>query len=58
VNAFVITVSVEDIAATEEAVKGAGGRQVLDRMEIPNVGLLSYFSDPEGNIFGALRPSG
>ena len=57
VNAFVVTVSVDDIAATEEAVRTAGGQQVLDRMEVPNVGLLSYFSDTEGNIFGALQPS-
>jgi len=58
VSAFVVTVSVDDIAATEDAVKANGGTQVLDRMEIPNVGLLSYFSDTEGNIFGALQPEG
>jgi predicted enzyme related to lactoylglutathione lyase len=37
-------------------VVAAGGRQVADRMEVPGVGLLSYFNDTEGNIFGALQP--
>ena len=32
------------------------GEQVLDRMEVPGVGQLSYFKDTEGNIFGALQP--
>ena len=34
----------------------AGGEQVVDRQEIPDVGQLSYFKDTEGNIFGALQP--
>ena len=45
--------SIED---TERAVPEAGGEQVLDRMEVPGVGRLSYFKDTEGNIFGALEP--
>jgi predicted enzyme related to lactoylglutathione lyase len=56
VNAFVCTISVEDIGETEKNVLGAGGQQVLDRMEVPGVGQLSYFKDTEGNIFGALQP--
>jgi predicted enzyme related to lactoylglutathione lyase len=57
VNAFVCTVQVDDIAATEAKVAAAGGEQVLDRMEIPGVGHVSYFKDTEGNIFGSLQPA-
>src|SRR4051794_36167687 len=57
VIAYVCTVQVDDIQATEEKVKGSGGEQVVDRQEIPDVGQLSYFKDSEGNIFGALQPA-
>jgi predicted enzyme related to lactoylglutathione lyase len=55
-NAFVCTVEVADIAATEKAVTDAGGEQVVARQEIPGVGKVSYFRDTEGNVFGALEP--
>lgn len=55
-NAFVCTVGVEDIGATEKAVTDAGGEQVVARQEIPGVGKVSYFKDTEGNVFGALEP--
>ena len=55
VIAFVCTVDVDDIAATEAKVKDAGGEQVVDRAQIPEVGQLSYFKDTEGNVFGALQ---
>jgi predicted enzyme related to lactoylglutathione lyase len=57
VIAYVCTVQVEDIAATETKVKEAGGEQVVDRQEIPEVGQLSYFKDTEGNVFGAMEPA-
>jgi hypothetical protein len=56
VIAFVCTVQVDDIEATEGKVKDAGGEQVVDRREIPDIGQLSYFKDTEGNIFGAMQP--
>jgi predicted enzyme related to lactoylglutathione lyase len=56
-RAFVCTIQVESIEDTESAVAEAGGRQVADRVEVPNVGLLSYFADTEGNVFGALEPA-
>jgi len=56
VSAYTCTIQVDSIEATERAVPAAGGEQVLDRMEVPQVGLLSYFKDTEGNIFGALEP--
>lgn len=56
-NAFVCTIEVEDIAATEKAVGDAGGKQVVAQQELPGVGKVSYFHDTEGNVFGALEPS-
>jgi predicted enzyme related to lactoylglutathione lyase len=57
VNSFVNTIQVSSLEETERAVPEAGGEQVLPRQEIPGVGKLAYFKDPEGNIFGALEPS-
>ena len=52
---YVCTIDVPDIGQTEKAVVAAGGQQVLDRMAVPGVGWLSYFKDPEGNVFGSLQ---
>ena len=56
VNGYVCTIHVDSIEETERAVPAAGGEQVLERMEVPEVGQLAYFRDTEGNIFGALQP--
>ena len=58
VNAYVCTIGVESIEETERAVVAAGGQQVAERVEVPEVGRLSYFKDTEGNTFGALQPAG
>jgi predicted enzyme related to lactoylglutathione lyase len=57
VVAFVCTVEVDDIDATEKAVAEAGGEQVVDRQTMDDVGAFSYFKDPEGNVFGAMQPA-
>ncbi len=57
VIAYVCTIHVDDIQATEKKIADCGGEQVVDRHEIPDVGQLSYFKDTEGNIFGALQPA-
>ena len=56
VSAYVCTIQVDSIEETERAVPAAGGEQVVERMEVPEVGLLAYFKDTEGNLFGALQP--
>jgi uncharacterized protein len=56
VSSFVCTISVESIEETERAVPAAGGEQVVERIEVPEIGLLAYFKDTEGNVFGALQP--
>jgi predicted enzyme related to lactoylglutathione lyase len=58
VNAYVCTIGVASLEETERAVPAAGGQQVVERMEVPGVGHLAYFKDTEGNIFGALEPTG
>jgi predicted enzyme related to lactoylglutathione lyase len=56
VNAFVCTVSVDDLDSTLEAATGAGAATALPRMAVPGVGWLAYVNDPEGNILGILEP--
>jgi len=56
VSAYPCTIAVDSIEEIERAVPAAGGAQVLDRMEVPEVGRLAYFTDTEGNVFGALQP--
>jgi uncharacterized protein len=58
VVAYVCTVQTDDLGQVEQRVPQSGGTQVMDRMEIPEVGQLAYFKDPEGNIFGVLQPYG
>lgn len=56
VNAFVCTISVDDVDAYIEKVKTAGGSIALEKMNVPGVGGLVYCKDPEGNLFGMLQP--
>jgi uncharacterized protein len=56
VNTYVCTIQVDSIEETERMVPAAGGEQVLQVMDVPDVGRLAYFKDTEGNIFGALQP--
>lgn len=57
VNAFVCTISVDDIDGYIEKVKTAGGSIALEKMDVPGVGKLVYCKDPEGNLFGVLQPT-
>lgn len=57
INAFVCTVDVDDIDAYIKRVQDAGGSISIEKMDVPNVGLLAYMKDPENNIFGMLQPS-
>ncbi|MGA9946352.1 MAG: VOC family protein [Candidatus Cybelea sp.] len=57
VNAYVCTIGVESFDDTQAAILRYGGTVAVDRQEIPSVGLLAYFKDPDGNIFGVLQPS-
>jgi len=49
------TVSVEDIAATLDAVRAAGGTIIMEPVTIPTVGDLAFVQDTEGNVVGVMR---
>jgi predicted enzyme related to lactoylglutathione lyase len=61
VNAFVVTVDVDDIdAALAKAVVGGGGGGggavvCVPKMAVKGVGWLGYVKDPDGNIFGMMQ---
>ena len=58
VNAFVITVSVDDLDALLAKVDTIGGGVLVcaPKMAVPGIGWLAYVKDPDGNIFGMLQP--
>ena len=56
VNAYVCTIGVDSLDETLTAITGNGGEIVVAKHEIPGIGTLAYFKDPDGNIFGALQP--
>jgi len=56
VNGFVNIIGVEDVDATVEKAKAAGGKIALEKMDVPNVGELAYLLDPDNNIFGIIKP--
>lgn len=57
VNAFVVTVEVDDCDATVERAVAAGGSVAMPPDDMPPVGRLAYLKDPDGTIFGVLQPA-
>ena len=49
---FETTMQVDDLKATMETVKANGGRVLFPPYTIDDVGDITYFEDPEGNICG------
>ena len=49
------TIGVESIDKTIAAIEANGGKIVMPKVEIPTVGELIFFEDPEGNIVGAMQ---
>jgi uncharacterized protein len=52
---FECTIAVDSIEDTERAVAAAGGKVVMERSIIAGVGSLTWFTDPDGNVFGAMQ---
>jgi predicted enzyme related to lactoylglutathione lyase len=52
---FECSISVADIDATAKAIERAGGKIILRKFEIPTVGWIIKFQDPEGNVAGAVQ---
>jgi hypothetical protein len=45
-------IDVEDLVEYNEKIRGAGGKIIVDRMEVPGVGEFSLFEDPDGRVLG------
>jgi predicted enzyme related to lactoylglutathione lyase len=45
-------VDVDDLDAYAARIKAAGGKIVVDKVEVPGVGQLSLFEDPDGRVLG------
>jgi predicted enzyme related to lactoylglutathione lyase len=52
---FECTIGVEDLQATIAAVEGGGGAVIAGPFNIPGVGELAFFRDPEGNLAGVMQ---
>jgi predicted enzyme related to lactoylglutathione lyase len=52
---FECTIAVADVDATAAAITAAGGRIVMPRTTIAGVGHLIFFTDPGGNVAGAIQ---
>lgn len=52
---FECTISVASIDDTAKAVAANGGTVVIPKSIIVGVGTLMFFSDTEGNVFGAMQ---
>jgi predicted enzyme related to lactoylglutathione lyase len=51
-------VHVDDLAGALAKVKAAGGKVVVERQEIPGMGALSLFEDPDGRVMGLWQMQG
>ena len=49
-------IGVGNIEEAIEKVKNNGGEMTSDIMEVPKVGRMAYFKDPEGTMFGMIQP--
>jgi predicted enzyme related to lactoylglutathione lyase len=45
-------IDVDDLDAYSEKIQKAGGKIVVDKTEVPGVGQLSLFEDPDGRVLG------
>ena len=45
-------IDVDDLDAYAQKITDAGGKIVVDRMEVPGVGFLALFEDPDGRVLG------
>jgi hypothetical protein len=56
-NAFVCTVSVDDVDETLKKVTANGGKIDMPAGDVPGVGRLAYVRDSEMNLLGLLKPN-
>lgn len=56
VKAPVVAIEVSSVDEYVEKVIKGGGKLIMPKMEIPNMGYYAYVSDPEGNVLGLWEP--
>jgi predicted enzyme related to lactoylglutathione lyase len=49
---MVFYIEVEDLAVYRKKIVDAGGKVVVEEMEVPAVGSFSLFEDPDGRVLG------
>jgi predicted enzyme related to lactoylglutathione lyase len=45
-------IDVDDLDGYARKIRQAGGKIVVDKMDVPGVGQLSLFEDPDGRVLG------
>lgn len=55
VNAYICTVSVDNVDTALATAKKLGGELAMEKFAVPGVGWLGYFKDTEGNLVGAMQ---
>ena len=45
-------IDVDDLDTYSEKIRQAGGKIVVEKMDVPGVGQLSLFEDPDGRVLG------
>ena len=48
-------IDVDDLAEYREKIVEAGGKIVVEEMQIPGIGAFSLFADPDGRVLGIWR---
>ena len=48
-------IDVDDLAKYREKIVEAGGKIVVEEMQIPGIGAFSLFADPDGRVLGIWR---
>jgi len=48
-------IDVDDLATYREKIEAAGGKIVVSEMDVPGVGSLMLFEDPDGRILGCWK---
>ena len=51
-------IQVDDLDAFAKKVKEAGGKLLVEKMEVPGVGHLSLFEDTDARVLGMFKPVG
>ena len=53
---MVFYVAVDDVAAYRRKIVAAGGKIHVEEQEVPGMGKLALFTDPEGRMMGLWKP--